>query len=322
MLAGPGVLLNTFLVAFCLRVVLGYTDHDMPWYGALMVGAALSPTDPGEVLGVLKGLGSSLRFNTLLEGEAMINGGMSLLFYQIFNSLVKLQGHHVPISGVGVTFQFFSGIIGGPILGLIFGVIGAFWVRKIIRDDVLTLMVMFFTSYFLLYICEYTILTVSGLLAVVVLGLYMAANGKMKIYAESEYAVKTVFKFLSQSSGIVAFSVTGVLIGIHIYKQDYVKESEWYKLPVLWFLVMICRLIMYLCVLPLLSYFGTQISKQEMFVFVYGGIKGGLPLTIAMMIAVDRNMTTDELKNCQQLSVFYLCGIVSISMLVQSITAP
>lgn len=151
-------------------------------------------------------------------------------------------------------------------------------------------MVMFFTSYFLLYICEYTILTVSGVLAVVVLGLFMAANGKTKIYAESEYAVRTVFKFLSASSGIVAFTITGVLIGIHIYKQDFVQESEWYKCLILWFLMIISRLIMYLCLLPLLTYFGTQISKQEMFVFVYGGIRGGLPLTISMMIAVDPNL--------------------------------
>lgn len=77
---------------------------------------------------------------------------------------------------------------------------------------------MFFISYFLLYICEYTILTVSGVLAIVVLGLYMAANGKTKIYSESEYAVRTVFKFLSATSGIVATCITGVLIGIHITK--------------------------------------------------------------------------------------------------------
>lgn len=93
-MAGPGVLLNTFLIGFCLRVILGYGDTEIPWTGALMIGAALSPTDPGEVLGILKGLGSSIRFNTLLEGESMINGGMSLLFYQIFNSLTKMDFHN------------------------------------------------------------------------------------------------------------------------------------------------------------------------------------------------------------------------------------
>ena len=77
---------------------------------------------------------------------------------------------------------------------------------------------MFVTSYFLLYLCEYTILNVSGILAVVVLGLFMAANGKTKIYQESEYAVRTVWKFMSAATGIVAMCITGVLIGIHIYQ--------------------------------------------------------------------------------------------------------
>lgn len=76
---------------------------------------------------------------------------------------------------------------------------------------------MFVTSYFLLYLCEYTILNVSGILAVVVLGIFMAASGKTKIYLESEYAVRTVWQFISAASGVVATCITGVLIGVNIY---------------------------------------------------------------------------------------------------------
>ena len=84
--------------------MLGFPTEEIPWSGALMIGAALSPTDPGEILSVLKSESTSVRFNSLLEGEGMMNTGMSLLCYQIFNSLVKLLALNKPVSGIKVAF--------------------------------------------------------------------------------------------------------------------------------------------------------------------------------------------------------------------------
>lgn len=69
-----------------------------------MIGAALSPTDPGEILGVLKNNNASVRFNSLLQGESMLNTGMSLLCYQIFNSIVKMIYHNHPVNSYLVAF--------------------------------------------------------------------------------------------------------------------------------------------------------------------------------------------------------------------------
>ncbi len=40
----------------------------MTWYQAITLGAALSSTDPVAVVTLLKELGSSVKFNTLIEG--------------------------------------------------------------------------------------------------------------------------------------------------------------------------------------------------------------------------------------------------------------
>lgn len=53
-LAIPGAIIGTFLFAFILRSILGYTDEDMTWYQALTLGAALSSTDPVAVVTLLK----------------------------------------------------------------------------------------------------------------------------------------------------------------------------------------------------------------------------------------------------------------------------
>ena len=50
----PGVIIGTFLFAFVLKSILGYTDADMTWYQALTLGAALSSTDPVAIVSLLK----------------------------------------------------------------------------------------------------------------------------------------------------------------------------------------------------------------------------------------------------------------------------
>lgn len=75
------------------------------------------------------------------------------------------------------------------------GLLGSLWLRRIIRDDVLTSTVTFMTCYITFYFAEFTFLQVSGILAIVVLGLFMSAFGKSNIYPESEHAVHTVWSF-------------------------------------------------------------------------------------------------------------------------------
>jgi NhaP-type Na+/H+ or K+/H+ antiporter len=83
-LAVPGVIIGSLLFAFVLRSILGYTDADMTWYQALTLGCALSSTDPVAVVTLLKELGSSGRFNTLIEGESLISGAVSMILYYLF----------------------------------------------------------------------------------------------------------------------------------------------------------------------------------------------------------------------------------------------
>jgi NhaP-type Na+/H+ or K+/H+ antiporter len=72
--------------------------------------------------------------------------------------------------------------IGGPILGIIFGFFMSWWMKKIIRDSVLSVMVTFVGAFLCFYVAEFTWLKVSGILSIVCLGLYFSAVGKRKIY--------------------------------------------------------------------------------------------------------------------------------------------
>ena len=83
-LAIPGVLCGAILLGVSLKVIMRYDNDDLTWYQAFTIGSILSATDPVAVVALLKSLGSSIRFNTLIEGESLLNDGTSIVFYSVF----------------------------------------------------------------------------------------------------------------------------------------------------------------------------------------------------------------------------------------------
>ena len=65
-LAGPGVLWGAILIGICFKMILLYPDDELTWYQAFTLGCVLSATDPVAVVALLKELGASVRFNTLV----------------------------------------------------------------------------------------------------------------------------------------------------------------------------------------------------------------------------------------------------------------
>jgi len=63
---------------------------------------------------------------------------------------------------VDVTLNFFRLAGGGPVIGIVLGIIGSFWLRRLIRDDVLTSTVTFITCFLCFYVAEFTFFKVSG----------------------------------------------------------------------------------------------------------------------------------------------------------------
>ena len=81
-LAGPGVVFGAVLIALVFNYMLGYSD-EVAFAGAMTLGAIACSTDPVAVVALLKELGTSIQFNTLLEGESLLNDGAVVVFYLV-----------------------------------------------------------------------------------------------------------------------------------------------------------------------------------------------------------------------------------------------
>jgi NhaP-type Na+/H+ or K+/H+ antiporter len=101
-----------------------------------------------------------------------------MVFFALFLDLAK--GNAATFTTVIVNFVRIS--IGGPLLGLIFGFVMSYWIKRIIRDNVLSITVTVVGAYLCFWVAEFSFLKVSGILSIVTLGLYMSAVGKRKIY--------------------------------------------------------------------------------------------------------------------------------------------
>ncbi len=111
----------------------------------------------------------------------MFNDGTAMVFFMLFADMTKGGGSTFG----GVLFNFCALAGGGPLLGFIFGMIGSLWLKRIINDDILIINITFVMCYLLFYMAENMTIQVSGILALVTLGLFMSAMGRTNIYSES-----------------------------------------------------------------------------------------------------------------------------------------
>lgn len=100
------------------------------------------------VVALLKELGASVHFNILVEGESLLNDGTAMVFFMLFMSLVKGES----ATFVGVISNFVRLSIGGPLLGILAGLLLCWWMKKIIRDTVLSIIITFIITYLCFYI--------------------------------------------------------------------------------------------------------------------------------------------------------------------------
>ena len=140
----------------------------------------------------------------------MLNDGTAMVFFMLFMDLAKGNTSSV----VGVLGSFVRVSLGGPILGLLVGAIMSYWIKRIIRDSVLSINATFVGAFLCFYIAEFTWVKVSGILSIVTLGLYMSAVGKRKIYPESEHALHSVWSYIQYSCETLIFVLTGIVVGV------------------------------------------------------------------------------------------------------------
>lgn len=199
------ILINgTILVVVTAFAVAGVgTMAGMPWAIALVMGAALAPTDATAVGNLASGL--PLRQRTVLRTESLINDGTALVIYGL--AVGVAVGAEV-LTPASVAWDLTVSYVGGVAIGLLVGLLGTY-----LRRIPLTLasnVGMIVTPFIAFLAAE--LVHASGVLAVVVCGLLMAWRGPRVARAEAR---DQVMSFWTLSTYILNGALF-VLIGLEL----------------------------------------------------------------------------------------------------------
>ncbi|MRX70368.1 monovalent cation:H+ antiporter, CPA1 family [Flavobacterium resistens] len=167
-----------FLTTFWIAVVSHYMIPGMSWPLSFVLGAILSATDAVAAVNITKGLDIPEKTITILEGESLINDASALVAYRF--AVAAVMGSAFVIWKA--TFQFVLLLGGGFLIGFVTGKILAFILKKVRNNINVTVSFMLLMPFVTYLIAEH--LHVSGVIAVVVLGLAMARLSN-KIFPEN-----------------------------------------------------------------------------------------------------------------------------------------
>jgi len=143
---------------------------ELGWPEAFVLGAIISPPDAVAATAATKGLGLPKRVITILEGESLVNDATGLIAYRYAVAAVVSGAFEFWEAGL----QFIAVALGGIALGLVMGYIFK-WIHKVTPDNPTTDTTLTLLTPFITYLIAEGI-HVSGVLAVVVAGLFLSWN--------------------------------------------------------------------------------------------------------------------------------------------------
>jgi CPA1 family monovalent cation:H+ antiporter len=188
----PILLLSVGLVVFTAAGV-GLVVHALlpgiSWAGAFAIGAVVAPPDAVAATAIARRIGLPRRLVTILEGESLLNDATALV---ALRTAIAAASASVAFVDVGLDFARAAG--GGVLLGLGTFVVVA-WVRKHVTDTLLDTAISLVTPYAAYIVAEE--LGASGVLAVVIAGLFLGHKAPILQTAQSRIAERTNWRTIA-----------------------------------------------------------------------------------------------------------------------------
>lgn len=218
-MAAPILVFSTFATAAAMYYCLGFASeyNNISFLGCVLFGAIISATDPVAVVALLKELGVSKKISTLIEGESLLNDGTALVLFLVLIKFVEGEN----LSAGEVIGQFCKMSLLGPLLGLAFGMVMAFILRRIHNQPVMEANLTVVMPYICFYTAEHHSVHVSGILALVAMGLYMTNRGRTRISTESEEAIHAIWSYIGFCAETLIFLLTGIILGAEFVSEKF-----------------------------------------------------------------------------------------------------
>jgi NhaP-type Na+/H+ or K+/H+ antiporter len=290
-LAFPAMILQCVLIAM---VGLYTFPFGWGWTESLMFGAILSATDPVAVIALMKELGLLSDLRVLIEAESLLNDGAAIVVFELCHTILV---HPASINTyVNKAFQL---TLAAPALGSALFLACWWWLIKT-DDPIQDTLVTVCTAYLAYFAAETN--SISGVLAVLTIGVWMAGYGNTAIHTEhAQHMLHAVWTVMCYICDTIIFILAGAIVvqdGI-LNSNSFTQASDFgYAIALYIFLIFIRAFVVLLCY-PVLRYTGYGLQARVcsplkfwkcMFILTWGGLRGAVGLVLSMIVAQDRHL--------------------------------
>lgn len=320
-LAVPGILVALLLtgtMVYAIDVLDIGLEGWANWGLAFMFGSVISATDPVAVVALLKELGASKKLGTLIEGESLLNDGTAIVLFMVF--FLPLSGEASDTNGF---IEFLRVAFGGVGVGLLVGWITLRWLKGVFNDAMVEITVVVAAAYITFYIAEH-FLHVSGVLALVALGLMVGGFGRSSISPQVEHFMHEFWEL----AGFIANCLIFLIVGLVIASRTEFTANDFLILGIVYVGIHIVRGIVMLMHYPFMKNAGYGLPKKDAIVVWYGALRGAIGLALALIVAgVDSQTMGDamgisaaEATGIKDQFLFLIAGTVTLTLLVNATT--
>ena len=308
-LAIPGVVVSMGLAALLMMGIAAVVPEfgGWNWTFALMFGALISATDPVAVVALLKELNTSKRFSTLVDGESLLNDGTGIVLFMLFFG--AFSGEAPLCSSPFLEFLVVAG--GGALLGYMLAVLTIFFITRLKGDEMVQNSVIILSAY-LTFILAQGYLKLSGVIALVAFGLEMTYHGKLRFSPKANEFTEKFWDLASFIANTLVFIIVGIIIAVQV-------KISWVSLAVtvgVYFGVNLIRTAVVFLFYPLMKRCGYGLSRREAVILSWGGLRGALGLTLALMVSATVAIPED----IRSQVLLMTAGVVALSLTVNATT--
>ena len=274
MFSTVGVIISAFAVALGAYYLLPYVGITMPFIYCLVFGALISPTDPVAVLSILKQANVSKSLETKVAGESLFNDGMAVVVFTVVLQLAIGREVELNVESIGLLLLKEAG--GGLLLGIILG-FSASRAMRVVDDYIISVLItlsVVMGGYLIAHEMH-----ISAPLAMVAAGLFMGNfSESFKMKSETQDYLIKFWELIDEIMNAVLFLFIG-------FELLLIKDLNEYLVAggICILIVLIARWIAIFVPTKFMA-FKYRFSPQTVKVLVWGGIRGGVSIALALSI--------------------------------------
>jgi CPA1 family monovalent cation:H+ antiporter len=283
----------------------------MPLVACLLLGSIVATTDPAAVVAIFREIGAPARLSRLVEAESLLNDAAAIaLFGLLLGLLVRGEALDLAAGSRQFALLFF----GGAALGVASGRVLISALRRLGHHKAAEVTLTVAAAYGVFIVGD-QLLGVSGVVAVVTLGLCVSAWGKSTFMPENWQHLHNVWEQVGFWAGSLVFILGAILVPKLL---GDVQPADALKVVAVVAAALAARAFVLFVLLPALSLarLTRPVNQRYKVAILWGGLRGAVTLALALAV-VENTALPQQVKHFVAVMA---TGFVLFSLLVNGLT--